>query len=103
MTSSIKTKVGITLQAVRQILTNTKDCVPFEVQYYIKMVVVIFTPHATICPVAQLVACLFANLGDTNLNPAWPYTFVEIDGEIVCLSCCLVTSESMWTEYWLTA
>ena len=61
-------------------------------------------------------ACLTADPGVTSSIPARYHTFVEIDHEIISTvillpsadlfkkGCCLsVTSESMCTNYWLTA
>ena len=55
---------------------------------------------------------LIADPGVVNLIPAWPHTFGEIDHKIFSTVILLpliqegslsVTSESMCTEYWLTA
>ena len=64
-------------------------------------------------PVAQSVASLIADLGLVSSISAQPSTFVEIDHEIFSTAILLlpliqegllsVTSESMCTEYWLTA
>ena len=60
-------------------------------------------------------ACLTADPGVASSIPAWYHTFVEIDREIISTvillpsadlfkkGCLSVTSESMCTNYWLTA
>ena len=60
-------------------------------------------------------ACLTADPGVASSIPAWSHTFVEIDHEIISTvillptadsfkkGCLSVTSESMCTNYWLTA
>ena len=52
------------------------------------MVVVIFTPQATIGPVAQSVKCPIADLGVVSLILARSHNFVEIDREILSMGCC---------------
>ena len=56
-------------------------------------------------------SCLTADPGVTISIPAWPYTFAEIDHEIIPTAILLpstdlrrvVTSQNMCTKYWLTA
>ena len=62
--------------------------------------------------IALLVASLTADQGVVSWIPVWSHTFVEIDHEIICMVILLqliqegllsVTSQSMCTQYWLTA
>ena len=64
-------------------------------------------------PVAQSVASLTADPGVTSLIPAQSHSFMEIDHEIISTGILLlplihvgllsVTSESIYTKYWLRA